>query len=62
MSEGSPSHDDYHLPSIVGTSQSEPHINHLYEKIAVLMYVCVCVSQYVVHVLNTHVCVRKLIW
>ena len=28
-------------PSFIGTSQSEPHINHSYEKIAVLVYVCV---------------------
>ena len=29
-------------PFIIGASLSEPHTNRVYEKIAVLMYVCVC--------------------
>ena len=50
--------------AIIGASQfeSEPHINHTYEKITVLMYVCVCVCmwRYVVHVLITHACGKGL--
>ena len=40
---------------IIGASQSKPLINHSYEKIAVLMNVCmrVCVW-YIVHVLIMH--------
>ena len=30
--------------SIIGASLSEPHTNHCYEKIAVLMYVCMYVA------------------
>ena len=29
---------------IIGASLSEPHTNRYYEKIAIVMYVCVCVS------------------
>ena len=40
---------------LIGVSRSEPRINHSYEKIAVLMYmyVCmyICMAQYAVHVL-----------
>ena len=32
---------------VIGASRSEPHTNQYYEKIAVLMYVCVCVCMYV---------------
>ena len=28
---------------IIGASLSEPHTNRYYEKIAIVMYVCVCV-------------------
>ena len=35
---------------IIGASLSEPHTNRYYEKIAIVMYVCVC-PRYVVHVL-----------
>ena len=48
---------------IIAPSWSEPHINHSYEKITVLMHICmhVCMSQYIVHVINTHARARKLI-
>ena len=45
------------LFSFIGASLSEPHTNRVYEKIAVLLYVCmyVCVCpRYVVHVFFTH--------
>ena len=29
---------------IIGASLSEPHTNRVYEKIAVLLHVCMCVS------------------
>ena len=31
------------MKRMIGASRREPHINHSYEKIAVLLYVCVCV-------------------
>ena len=36
-----------HLKGFIGASQSEPHTNHSYEKIAVPMYVCMYVCMYV---------------
>ena len=37
---------------LIEASRSEPHTNHHYEKIAVLMYVCIflSMSRYVIHV------------
>ena len=40
------------LWTIIGASRSEPHTNHLYEKIAVLMHI-ISMSRYVVHVFIT---------
>ena len=54
------------VKNIIGTSRSEPHINHSYEKIAVLMYVCmyVCMTLYVcsdmLSTCSTHARARKL--
>ena len=47
-----------HVACIIGVSQSEPHINHLYEKIAVLMYVCmyVCVCVPIRRLRDHHAC------
>ena len=55
-----------HVACIIGVSRSEPHINHLYEKIAVLIYVCMYVCMYVcvcvcvpirrLHVRDHHAC------
>ena len=36
----------YKYTAIIGASRSEPYINHTYEKIAVLMYVCMRVCMY----------------
>ena len=32
------------VSAVIGASLSEPHTNRVYEKIAVLLYVCMCVS------------------
>ena len=49
------------LSHIIGASRSEPHTNQLYEKIAVLMYVCMyACSDILVHVL--FVKVSSLLW
>ena len=37
---------------IIGASRREPHINHTYEKIAVLVYVCVCVCTHVQYTID----------
>ena len=47
------------LRVVIGASLSEPHTNCYYEKITIVMYVCVCVSaircpRYVVHVLSIY--------
>ena len=45
--ENPPSTNVIYFHFIIGVSRSEPHINHTYEKIAVLMYVTMYVCMHV---------------